>query len=160
MINKDTMLSINTECNNEKEYIQLLQKELQENTESHMKQRYKNSDQSRNYLNQSREDKQFAIGDFVTLKNFTIAQIEGGALKQKYLGPYRIIHINDDPKTCVLEHLNSNTIRRAHITHLRQFVPGKVPNNLTKIPNNNEAIKVLKQYQGHTYNLRPRLQNT
>ena len=75
------------------------------------------------------------------------------------MGPYRIIHINDDPKTCVLEHLNSNTIRRAHITHLRQFVPGKVPNNLTEIPNNNEAIKVLKQYQGHTYNLRPRLQN-
>ena len=70
MINKDTMLSINTECNNEKEYIQLLQKELQHNTESHMKQRYKNSDQSRNYLNQSREDKQFAIGNFVTLKKF------------------------------------------------------------------------------------------
>ena len=58
-------------------------KELTADKETHMNKRNKNSRISKNFLNKSRNTYEFEQGQTVTLTDFSIAQIEGGALKRK-----------------------------------------------------------------------------
>ena len=153
VLNEDTLFSINTQCRDDKEYINKLSKEIEENKISHIHKRAKNSFCSRSNLNKTRKEHIFKKGQIVTLRDFSIAQIEGGALKQKYLGPFEILEIDQTRHACKLQNINNGYIRRAHLTHLRQFNPSLTANEFTKIPAQNEAKTILKGNQ-HSYNLR------
>ena len=98
------------------------------------------ADKNRDHMNRTRTEKQFALGQIVTLKNNEIAQIGGGALKNRFFGLYEIIHLNDKEKTCILKNIDSEAQRGAHLRHL---IPLNNEENEYPIPMKNEATKLL-----------------
>ena len=153
-LEENPLLSVDTVCNSEEEYFKILKENISENTNKHLVQRNKNAAASRDYLNRSRTHKEFSVGQLVMLKNFSIAHIEGGGLQKKFLGPYKILDIESNRQTCLLQDIQNNSTRRAHLMHLQNFEPSGKTALLMKTPLKNEAASTLRQYQGHNYNLR------
>ena len=124
------------------------------------------ADKNRAHMNKSRTEKLFQIGQLVTLKNNEIAQVGGGALKDRYFGVYEIIYLNQKEKTCIIKHIDHGGERGAHLRHL---IAINELENEYPIPIRNEATRLLNQHKQNTnsdllsvprntYNLRERRQ--
>ena len=125
--------------------------------------RKKLADKNRRHMNKRRTEKSFQLRQLVTLKNNEIAQVGGGAIKDRYFGIYEIIHLNEKEKTCILKHIDHGGERGAHLRHL---IPLNEIDNEYPIPIRNEATRLLNRQESintnrlsvpkQAYNLRPR----
>ena len=142
------------------EYSTFITKRLDDAYEKHRKQRKMLADKNREYVNKSRTEKSFQIGELVVLKNHEIATIGGGSLKDKFHGIYKITSMNKKEKTCILTHIGNGSERGAHLMHLRPIGEENIEDPL---PIKNEAINLINKGQksnselgaeGRSYNLR------
>ena len=116
----------------------------------HTAERKKLSDRNREYMNKSRMDPNFYIGQRVTLRNHDIAQIEGTGLQQKFHGIFNIVSINEIEKTCILQHIDDGSYRGAHLRHLNPLGPSN--SNEYTIPIKNQAASLLNNKQHQVIN--------
>ena len=100
------------------------------------------ADKNRKHMNKRRTEKSFHVGQLCTLKNNEIAQVGGGAIKDRYFGIYEIIHLNEKEKCCILKHIDHGGERGAHLRHL---IPLKETENEYPLPIRNEATKPLNK---------------
>ena len=122
------------------------------------------SEKQREHQNKQRIETKYEPGQLVTLRNFDLAEISGGATLSKYTGPYIINTVNANQSTCTLTHLQNGGQKRSHTMHLRPYNPNNqdypLPNKLQNIPllnqdNTNIQNKPILPFQNR-YNLRHR----
>ena len=157
------LLKEDEEFKSQKDYVKFMNDRLDIAYQQRNDERKRLADKNRDHMNRTRTEKQFALGQIVTLKNNEIAQIGGGALKNRFFGLYEIIHLNDKEKTCILKNIDSEAQRGAHLRHL---IPLNNEDNEYPIPMKNEATKLLSNTENrpnkqffvprNTYNLRQR----
>ena len=154
------LLKESEDFKNQGEYSTFITKRLDEAYDKHRKQRKILADKNREYVNKSRTEKSFQVGELVVLKNHEIATIGGGGLKDKFHGIYKITSMNKKERTCILTHIGNGSERGAHLMHLRPIGEENIEDPL---PIRNEAIQLINKGQkskselgteGRSYNLR------
>ena len=154
------LLKESEDFKNQGEYSTFITKRLDEAYDKHRKQRKILADKNREYVNKSRTEKSFQVGELVVLKNHEIATIGGGGLKDKFHGIYKITSMNKKERTCILTHIGNGSERGAHLMHLRLIGEENIEDPL---PIRNEAIQLINKGQkskpelgteGRSYNLR------
>ena len=106
----------------------------------YLSKRNKINDDNREIVNRKRVQNTFQIGDIVYVRDLTIAQTAGGALKSKFVGPYVVEEVNDTRLECKLQSLTDRKKCIRHMAHIKKqehmdnnnFVPTMLEeNNLT-----------------------------
>ena len=91
-------------------------------------------------MNRKRVHEFFAPGDIVYVRDLTLAQTAGGALKSKFIGPFIVEKVNKTRLECTLQSVKDRKRCIRHMTHLKKqeqlddnnFVPANLEeNNLT-----------------------------
>ncbi len=91
-------------------------------------------------FNSSRTERQFSVGDIVWLKNIKIPTESGNALRQKFLGPYKILSIEHNV-TAVIVHLLTGAVLRRHFNFLKPVI---FDHNHLFLPNDWDLILINK----------------
>ena len=114
--------------------------------------RNKKNSHSRDFLNHTRDEQEFEIGQIVFVKNDII---QGqNAIKLNYEGPFEIIHIFENSNSlCLVRDFASQKVRRVHFMQLRPAKNNFVPFGVQM---DTEALDLIRtrNEQKHTYNLR------
>ena len=158
-LKEDPLMAKNTICTSEEEFFKTLQRDLFHSINQHITRRTQNAAASRKHANKGRERKTYRLGQLVALKNFALAQIEGGALQSKFTGPYRIKEIDLKEQRCLLESVKDNHTRTAHIMHLQPVEEPTGHGISYKVPIKNEASSLITGVK-HSYNLRSHNSNS
>ena len=72
------------------------------------------------YRNLSRQQKHFAVGDVVLLKDLTVTKGSPNTLKADYKGPYIITSIDPDSCSAKIHHTQTSNELKTHFDHLKQ----------------------------------------
>ena len=109
---------------------------------------------SRDFLNRTRDELEFEVGEIVFMKNDIIQG--NNATKLQFLGPFQIEHIFPNSKSlCLIRDFATAQLKRCHFMQLRKAKSKFVPFG---IPLSTDAEKLIrtKNKEKHTYNLRQR----
>ena len=157
------LLREDEDFNSHEEFSEFMTKRLDKIYEQHNMEREKRGNKNREHMNNSRKEKSFKVNQLVTLKNNEIGQGEGGSLKNRNLGIYQIISINERERCCILKHLGNGKERGAHLMHIKELEDN---DNKEPTPIRNEALRLTASSTvdtnqdliapRNTYNLRPR----
>ena len=88
--------------NTEIEYMIDFRNHLKNIHMKYLERRKLNIERQSREVNKNRVHRFFKPGDLVTLRQFELAEISGGATMSKYIGPYLIDSINIRENTCIL----------------------------------------------------------
>ena len=104
-------------------------------------------------MNANKSEKFFKIGDLVTIRNFKIADIGGGALKQAFEGPYMIVSINKTERSAIVSNLDNGAVRGVHLMHLRKLGTDETG---CPVPLRTEANNLNNKLHDSSYSFRDR----
>ena len=117
-------------------------------------------------VNKNRMGKTFSENDIVFIRDFSIAEVEGGSLKAPFLGPMAVLDVDEERLTCTVTPLTGQgRDRKCHFNHMKHVQSKLHPHPTLKV---NEALQLLRNTSQSSsesplhsdaapkYNLRPR----
>ena len=100
------------------------------------------NDYFRNRANKTRVNRTFEADDIVFIKDFSIAEIEGGSLKSPWIGPMAVLSADPERLICEVTPLSgSGRNRRVHFNHCKHVKSTLHPHPSLTV---NKALKILK----------------
>ena len=159
---KDMMIKQIIKYNSVEDYLQKIKQKIQKEATHHVKVRENRNEASRAIANRRRKDIKHELGETVFLKNMNPTIGGGSALSGKFIGPYKIIKVDNNRQQCTLKDKTSGQEREAHFTHIININrnAGKdnpIPTKIQHLKRNRPTRSNTNEQENEfTYNLRPR----
>ena len=149
-----------------KDFVQKVKSKMDKRLQQSSALRQSRNSYFRDRVNKSRTGKTFSENDIVFIRDFSIAEVEGGSLKAPFLGPMAVLDVDEERLTCTVTPLTGQgRDRKCHFNHMKHVQSKLHPHPTLKV---NEALQLLRNTPqspsesplhsdaAAKYNLRPR----